>query len=95
MFQDFFGAICPGGLSGCDVAPDYLAVHVYATSLDSFKTQVESYHNDFGLDIAITEFACHAFDGSPAASTDQVSQFMSQFPLNVFCERRRARPLIS
>ncbi|GFZ52436.1 hypothetical protein JCM24511_10209 [Saitozyma sp. JCM 24511] len=41
------------------VKPDYLAVHVYSTTFESFRNQVEAYHRTFGLPIMLTEFAMH------------------------------------
>ena len=57
--QGFFGKICPGGLSGCDYAPQYLVVHVYALDIDNFKNQINAYHDRFGLDIVVSEYACY------------------------------------
>lgn len=37
--------------------PDYLAIHVYTTTFDSFKAKVEEYYHTFGLPIIVTEFA--------------------------------------
>jgi hypothetical protein len=37
--------------------PDYLAIHVYTTTFESFRDKVEKYHRTFGLPIVLTEFA--------------------------------------
>jgi hypothetical protein len=37
--------------------PDYLAIHVYTTTFESFRDMVEKYHRTFGLPIMLTEFA--------------------------------------
>ena len=55
----FFDYICPGGLDGCAYAPDYLVIHVYALDMESFKNQVEAYHNEFNMDIVVAEYACY------------------------------------
>jgi hypothetical protein len=58
--QNFFQAICPGGLSGCQWAPDYLAIHVFVTSGQGFIDAVQGYRSAFpGLDIVVSEFACY------------------------------------
>lgn len=49
--RDFF-ALIPR-----ETWPDYLAIHVYTTTFDSFKALVERYRSEFGLPIIITEFA--------------------------------------
>jgi hypothetical protein len=51
-------ALCPGGLNGCPDRPDYLGVHVYDDNIQDFIAQVERYHNEFGLDIVLSEVAC-------------------------------------
>lgn len=55
--QNFYGCICPGGLSGCHYAPNYQGVHAYQTDFTSFQNLVTSYYNEFGLDIVVGEFA--------------------------------------
>lgn len=37
--------------------PDYLAIHVYTTTFDSFKDRVTRYHEAFKLPVLLTEFA--------------------------------------
>lgn len=37
---------------------DGLALHWYGTSAKEFTDYLVSFHNDFGLDIWVTEFAC-------------------------------------
>lgn len=87
--KGFFKAICPNGIKGCDQAPDYLAIHVYALEIDSLKSQVEAYHNDFGIDIVITEYACNLFgDNPPQVTVDQASKFMSTSSLLLSPSRR-------
>lgn len=50
---------------------------MYATSLKSFQDQVNAYHNQFGLDIIVSEFACYSWDGSnPQTTPQQASAFM-------------------
>ena len=57
--QTFFGHICPNGLQGCHYAPDVLSIHVYALDIGSFQAQVRAYHAEFGLPIAVSEYACY------------------------------------
>ncbi|RSH80618.1 uncharacterized protein EHS24_009200 [Apiotrichum porosum] len=60
--------------------PDYLAIHVYTTTFDSFKAKVEEYYHTFGLPIIVTEFAMTSFDANvpPPQSQQQVHDFMGQ-----------------
>ncbi len=37
--------------------PDYLAVHIYTTTFEDFKTRIENYWTIFQLPIFLTEFA--------------------------------------
>jgi hypothetical protein len=39
--------------------PDYINVHVYDTNLEGLKRKVEDFHDAFGIDLYITEFAMH------------------------------------
>jgi len=63
--------------SACDVAPDYIGVHVYTDDIDTFKTMVTSYYTTFNLPVVVSEFACFTFGGT-TPSQDQVNSFMSQ-----------------
>ncbi|ORY23620.1 hypothetical protein BCR39DRAFT_346299 [Naematelia encephala] len=60
--------------------PDYIAVHVYTTTFDSFKETVERYWRTFQLPIVVTEFAMTSFDPNvpPPQSQQQVHDFMGQ-----------------
>jgi len=49
--QEFFSLI------PANSQPDYLAIHVYTTTFDSFREMIESYYRTFGLPIMVTEFA--------------------------------------
>jgi hypothetical protein len=40
-----------------DAKPDYLAIHIYTTTFESFREKVESYWTAFRLPIWVTEFA--------------------------------------
>lgn len=55
--NQFYGCICPNGLSGCHYAPNYQGVHAYQTDFNSFQNLVTSYHNAYGLDVVVGEFA--------------------------------------
>jgi hypothetical protein len=39
--------------------PDYLAIHVYATTFDKFVETVTRFRTAFGLPVLVTEFAMH------------------------------------
>ncbi|RSH85581.1 hypothetical protein EHS25_003720 [Saitozyma podzolica] len=60
--------------------PDYLAIHVYTTTFESFRDKVEEYHRTFGLPIMLTEFAMQSFDPNvpPPQTQQQVHDFMGQ-----------------
>lgn len=49
--QEFLSLLAP------DEMPDYIAVHVYTTTFDSFKSTVEKFWDEFRLPIWVTEFA--------------------------------------
>ncbi|RXK37177.1 hypothetical protein M231_05546 [Tremella mesenterica] len=75
--QQFFGAICPGGLARCSVAPDYLAVHIYTLDSGDFIGQLQEWNRQFPtLPIIVNEFACTTFGGA-IPSQAQVNQFMN------------------
>lgn len=40
-----------------DERPDFLAIHVYTTTFEAFRSRVEKYWTTFGLPIWVTEFA--------------------------------------
>jgi hypothetical protein len=40
-----------------DEKPDYIAIHVYTTTFESFRSKVESFWNTFHIPIWVTEFA--------------------------------------
>jgi hypothetical protein len=77
--KEFFAAICPSGLDGCDVAPKYLAVHSYRFAAADWIANIQSYYDNFKLPIIVTEFACLSGwkENSPKPSEQQVSDFMS------------------
>ena len=75
-------AICPSGVARCDLAPKYMNIHVWATKTQNFKDHVKKWHDAFGIELVITELACHEFGGA-APSTEQVSAFMSEFRVAV------------
>lgn len=58
----FYAAICPGGLDGCDVAPQYTAVHSYHTDPNGFIGEVQAFWDEFGLPLIVSEFACAVSD---------------------------------
>lgn len=44
-------------LTSPDCKPDYLAVHVYTTTFEAFRSAVEGYWEEFRLPIVVSEFA--------------------------------------
>jgi hypothetical protein len=54
----FFAAICPNGLAGCEVAPNYVAVHAYHIQAADFIQDVQAYWDAFRLPLIVSEFAC-------------------------------------
>lgn len=72
--QKWFSLIPP------ETRPDYLAIHVYTTTFDSFRQKVEEYYRLFGLPIIVTEFAMTSFDPNvpPPQTMQQVHDFMGQ-----------------
>lgn len=67
--QSFFSAC-----GGCTF--DALALHYYGTSSQDFINHLTDYHNTFGLDIFVTEFACQNFGGGAQCSDSDVVAFM-------------------
>jgi hypothetical protein len=51
--KDLMAAVKPGE------EPDYINVHVYDTNFEGLKKKVEDFHDAFGIDLYITEFAMH------------------------------------
>ncbi|KAI0320249.1 glycosyl hydrolase catalytic core-domain-containing protein [Amylostereum chailletii] len=69
--QQFENA-CNGG---CQY--DIVAVHVYTTTVDNFKTAVSAYRT-FNKPIMVTEYACHDYSGNNnQCSSDDIWSFMS------------------
>ncbi|WVF66165.1 hypothetical protein IAT40_000905 [Kwoniella sp. CBS 6097] len=63
-----------------ETMPEFLAVHVYTTTFDSFKSTIEDYWETFKLPIIVTEFAMQSFDPNVPGPKDQqqVHDFMGQ-----------------
>lgn len=57
---------------------DYTAIHWYDVTFDKFKTYCETWHDAFGKDIIITEFALQNFNGGDQPSLGDVYSFFSQ-----------------
>ncbi|CAA7259519.1 unnamed protein product [Cyclocybe aegerita] len=68
--RNFFNAC-----TGCTF--DAVAVHWYGTKADEFIAYVTDYHNTFGRDIWVTEFACQNFAGGAQCNAGQVVEFMN------------------
>ncbi|KIM45991.1 glycoside hydrolase family 128 protein [Hebeloma cylindrosporum] len=61
--------------SGCHV--DAIAVHWYGTDPQAFISYVQDFHNTFGKNIWVTEFACQNFSGGSQCDQNQVNNFMN------------------
>jgi hypothetical protein len=75
--KDFMAAVKPGE------EPDYINVHVYDTNFEGLKKKVESFHDAFGIDLYITEFAMHVrlvLFNLPAESRPDVQSFEGGAP---------------
>jgi O-glycosyl hydrolase len=46
-------------VSNMGIEPDYIAVHMYDTDVNSFKNRVTQYYEAFGKPLWVTEFAMH------------------------------------
>jgi len=55
-----------------------LAVHVYGTSAQDFIDYVTDFHQTFGYNIWVTEFACQDFSGGTPRSYDDAFAFMRE-----------------
>lgn len=64
--QDFFG-------HGCDA--DVVALHWYDIDADAFIAYVQDFHNTFGKNIWVTEYACQNFNGGAQCSRDKTFAF--------------------
>ncbi|KAF5393824.1 hypothetical protein D9757_000190 [Collybiopsis confluens] len=71
VWMNEFFAACNGGCK-----PDFMAVHWYDISADSFKSYVEQWHTAFNLPIWVTEFAYQDFNGNNQGDLSQIQSFM-------------------
>ncbi|KAF7313657.1 Glyco-hydro-cc domain-containing protein [Mycena chlorophos] len=62
------------GCNGCHISG--IAVHHYGTSESEFESYVTYWHDTYGLDVYITEYADQDFSGGPQASMDEIWTFM-------------------
>jgi hypothetical protein len=69
--KDFFKAC-----QGCKV--DVQALHWYNLGVQEFKDYLTQYHDTFGLDIAVTEFAAHNFNNNTQYNADEIKSFMTE-----------------
>ena len=60
---------------GCTV--DAVAAHWYGIDSQNFIDHVTNYHNRWGREVWVTEFACHNFGGGQQCDNARVWQFMS------------------
>ncbi|KAK1924870.1 glycosyl hydrolase catalytic core-domain-containing protein [Papiliotrema laurentii] len=70
--RDAINACTSAGNSRADCTPDFVAIHWYDVDPQNFIQYVENFHNEFGLDIWITEYACQNFNGGPQCDEGQV-----------------------
>jgi hypothetical protein len=68
--QDFL-RICP------DCNWDITALHYYDISPEAFITYVKKFHDGFGRNVMVTEYACQNFNGGAQCSRDQTFRFHS------------------
>ncbi|PPQ77341.1 hypothetical protein CVT25_010923 [Psilocybe cyanescens] len=67
--QSFIGAC-----GGCTI--NAVAVHWYGNSAQQFIQYVQKFHDTFGKDIWVTEFACQNFSGGAQCTQAEVQDFM-------------------
>ena len=72
QWQRDFNTAC--SQRGCTV--DVIATHWYGTDTQNFIDHVTQYHDVFGKEVWITEFACQNFGGGAQCSPDQIWSFM-------------------
>jgi hypothetical protein len=68
--QDFFTA-CDGGCN-----PDFMAIHWYDISVESFESYVTEWYTAFNLPIWVTEFAYQDFNGNDQGDLATIQSFM-------------------
>ena len=51
------------GNSQADCTPDFVPIHYYDVDVNNFQSYVANFHQQTGLDIWITEYACQNFNG--------------------------------
>ncbi|OCF36500.1 hypothetical protein I316_01749 [Kwoniella heveanensis BCC8398] len=73
--QAFQTACAAQGHSAADCAFDFLPVHYYDTDVTRFQEYVTKFHDDFGLNIWVTEYACQDFNGGPQCSDQDTWNF--------------------
>jgi len=57
--------------------PSFIPLHWYDVSADNFIKYVESFHNEFGIDLWITEYACQNFNGGAQCDEGQGKLFLT------------------
>ena len=57
---------------------DSIAIHYYGTSSNDFKQYLQDWHQTFGKDIWVTEFACQNFNGGAQCNKDQTNAFATE-----------------
>ncbi|WVR05287.1 hypothetical protein IAU60_002300 [Kwoniella sp. DSM 27419] len=76
--QDFEKACTDAGNSASDCAMDFVPVHYYDTSVERFQQYVENFHQQTGLNIWVTEYACQDYNGGSQCSEQDTWTFHQQ-----------------
>ncbi|PWN47191.1 hypothetical protein IE53DRAFT_262845 [Violaceomyces palustris] len=66
-WYDEFKKTCPDVFNSLDA----IALHWYDVDLDKFKAYVEDWHDTYGKDVWVTEFACQNFNGGAQCSSGE------------------------
>ncbi|RSH94036.1 hypothetical protein EHS25_006690 [Saitozyma podzolica] len=66
--QSFQSLCTQYGNSAADCAMDFVPIHWYDTTPSNFQSYIENFHQQTGLDIWVTEYACQNFNGGAQCS---------------------------
>ncbi|WRT67259.1 uncharacterized protein IL334_004226 [Kwoniella shivajii] len=76
--QDFQKACVAAGNSAADCTPDFLPIHYYDTSVERFQEYVANYHQQTGINLWVTEYACQDYNNGPQCSEQDTWNFHTQ-----------------
>jgi hypothetical protein len=62
-----------GACQDCQIS--FMCAHWYGTRVEDLQAHLELYHNEFGRNVWLTEYACQNFGGGAQCSPDQVWDF--------------------